>query len=159
MRTPTPQDGRLAGKAGAARSTRRAVVRTVFGAAVVAGTAGTLAPILAKKASAGPAGAAAPPAVRVTETYRGRHIECLTPGAAALRQHGAGRAPGGRAHTPGRPEVLIDGRPLHVMRCANGGYMTVVNHYESFPTLLAAARAAVDDLGSAQLSWTSAHTT
>ncbi|GHH45184.1 tyrosinase family oxidase copper chaperone [Streptomyces candidus] len=151
MRTPTPQVGRPAGKARAA-PTRRAVVRAVFGGAVVAGTAGTLAPILTKKASAGPAGAAAPPAERLTEIYRGRHIDCLTPGAAALWQHGAGWTPGG-------PEVLIDGRPLHVMRCANGGYMSVVNHYESFPTLLAAARAAVDGLGPARLSRTSAHAT
>ncbi|WP_031087236.1 tyrosinase family oxidase copper chaperone, partial [Streptomyces sp. NRRL WC-3549] len=33
-----------------------------------------------------------------------------------------------------------------------------VNHYESFPTLLATARAAVDELGTAQLSATIPHT-
>lgn len=48
--------------------------------------------------------------------------------------------------------VRIDGRPLHVMRRADGSYLSVVNHYESFPTALATARAAVDDLGGAQLS-------
>ncbi|MEU1128254.1 tyrosinase family oxidase copper chaperone, partial [Streptomyces sp. NPDC005899] len=52
----------------------------------------------------------------------------------------------------------IDGRPLHVMRRADGSFLSTVNHYESFPTLLATARAAVDEIGAAQLSPASPHT-
>ncbi|WP_175412823.1 tyrosinase family oxidase copper chaperone [Streptomyces sp. TRM64462] len=54
-------------------------------------------------------------------------------------------------------EVLVDGRPLHLMRCANGGYLTLVDHYSSYPTPLAATRAAVDELGTAQLAPAVAH--
>ncbi|WP_236711019.1 tyrosinase cofactor, partial [Streptomyces sp. 150FB] len=49
-------------------------------------------------------------------------------------------------------DIRIDGRPLHIMRRADGSYLSAVNHYESFPTPLATARAAVDDLAGAQLS-------
>ncbi|MFJ6700713.1 tyrosinase family oxidase copper chaperone [Streptomyces sp. NPDC091272] len=159
---------------------RRAVLRALFGAGVVATTAGALAPILGK-ASAGPARrtpAAGPPATAAltgsttavraspppttehfTEMYRGRRIDCVLPNEAASRS-GEGHGPfDARAAERCRPEVYIDGRPLHVMRSANGGYLSVVNHYESFPTLLAAARAAVDVLGFARLSETPTHTT
>ncbi|MFD3518239.1 tyrosinase family oxidase copper chaperone [Streptomyces sp. NPDC058657] len=154
MRTCIPQAGRTAGAVRAALSTRRAVLRTAFGATVIAGTAAVLAPILGRKASAGPAHAPPPATEGFSEMYLGRHIEALVPSGTVKRL----RDPV-RAHAHLLPEVLIDGRPLHVMRCANGGYMSVVNHYETFPTLLDAARAAVDDLGPARLSRTSAHTT
>lgn len=162
----------------AALSTRRALLRTAFGAGVIAGTAAALAPILGKKASAGQARASAPsvpasarsvrtsagpvraaaqPAERFAETYRGRRIEAVVPSRPVTLARD-GRTPAHpEALAPAPPEVFIDGRPLHVMRCANGGYLSVVNHYESFPTLLAVARAAVDDLGPAQLSRTLTH--
>ncbi len=38
------------------------------------------------------------------------------------------------------------------MRCADGGYVTPIDHYESCPTPLAAVRAAVDEMGTAPLS-------
>lgn len=44
------------------------------------------------------------------------------------------------------------------MRRADGSYLSTVTHYESFPTLLETARAAVDELGTAQLSAVSPHT-
>ena len=59
--------------------------------------------------------------------------------------------------TPGI-DVSVDGRALHVMRRADGSYISAVNHYESFPTLVETARAAVDELGTAQLSAVSPHT-
>src|SRR4051812_17635150 len=31
--------------------------------------------------------------------------------------------------------VFIDGRPLHVMRYPNGTFSSVMNHFETFPTL------------------------
>jgi hypothetical protein len=43
------------------------------------------------------------------------------------------------------------------MRRADGSYLSLVNHYESFPTLLDVARAAVDELGDAQLSMSPSH--
>ncbi|MEU3630448.1 tyrosinase cofactor [Streptomyces fradiae] len=69
------------------------------------------------------------------ETYRGRRIEGRPVAASA-----------------GGFEVLVDGRPLHLMRCADGGYLSLVNHYEAYPTALAATRAAVDELGGAVLA-------
>ncbi|MCA1217416.1 tyrosinase cofactor [Streptomyces sp. 8L] len=83
------------------------------------------------------------------ETYRGRHIRVRHTTSGPVRA--GALSPG---VYPGVPsyDVLIDGRPLPVMRRADGSYMSAVNHYESFPTLVAAARAAVDDLRGARLA-------
>lgn len=109
-------------------STRRFFLRAAFAFGVIGGTAAALAPIF----RAGPRETRAPASTVLGETfdemYGGRHIR--------------GTADG----------VRIDGRPLHLMRRADGGYVSVVNHFESFPTALATARAAVDDLGGAQLA-------
>ncbi|WP_093799391.1 tyrosinase family oxidase copper chaperone [Streptomyces sp. Wb2n-11] len=159
--------------------TRRVLLRTAFAAGVIAGTAGALAPVLARRPGAGtlPARAEgpadrpvkgrakgpAPAPERFTETYRGRHIQGKAGGPAPVRRAAGAAHPG---HTGGATavmalpddvEVRIDGRPLHIMRRADGSYLSVVNHYESFPTLLAAARAAVDELGDAQLSVSPTH--
>ncbi|MBT2487420.1 tyrosinase [Streptomyces sp. ISL-96] len=139
--------------------TRRILLRGVFAMGVIAGTAGALAPILAKR----PGGTAGPVqerfAERFAETYRGRHIQgtarVTLPARAAGRVRAAGDAMTVAAVRDA--EVRIDGRPLHVMRRADGSYLSLVNHYESFPTLLDAARAAVDELGDAQLSASPMH--
>ncbi|GHH45778.1 apotyrosinase chaperone MelC1 [Streptomyces candidus] len=47
--------------------------------------------------------------------------------------------------------VRIDGRELHVMRNADGTWISVVNHYETFAGPRAVARAAVVELQGAQL--------
>ncbi|MFD6989972.1 tyrosinase family oxidase copper chaperone [Streptomyces sp. NPDC059943] len=116
---------------------RRLFLRAAFAVGVIGGTATALLPVLRadpRTAGAPPVQAAGPPAEPAEpielfdEMYGGRHIQGTDAG------------------------VRIDGRPLHVMRRADGGYLSVVNHYESFPTALATARAAVDDLGGAQLS-------
>ncbi|WP_374986537.1 tyrosinase family oxidase copper chaperone [Streptomyces fradiae] len=86
-------------------------------------------------AGAGGDGALARVAGAFAETYRGRRIE--------------GRPV---AESAGGFEVLVDGRPLHLMRCADGGYLSLVNHYEAYPTALAATQAAVDELGGAVLA-------
>ncbi len=78
----------------------------------------------------GPAGKAA-----FDETYRDRRIR----GVRAAAGHAAAGA--------GVWHVTVDGRPLHLMRRADGGWLSMIDHYRSYPTPLAAARAAVDELG------------
>ncbi|AXE85990.1 tyrosinase family oxidase copper chaperone [Streptomyces sp. Go-475] len=46
--------------------------------------------------------------------------------------------------------VTVDGRPLHLMRRADGSWLSMVDHYRSYPTPLAATRAAVDEMGPGQ---------
>lgn len=77
------------------------------------------------------------------ETYRGRRIQGtpsplhrapVTTGAASAAGHG-------------QWQVTVDGRPLPLMRRADGSYLSMVDHYRSYPTAREAARAAVDELG------------
>jgi hypothetical protein len=75
------------------------------------------------------------------ETYRGRRIQGAP---AALRVQS-------RDAAPAMPHVLIDGKPLHVMVNGDGTYTSVSNHYETFRSLRAVAKAAVDQLDGAQL--------
>ncbi|MFE0805380.1 tyrosinase family oxidase copper chaperone [Streptomyces sp. NPDC058812] len=68
------------------------------------------------------------------ETYRGRRIRGI-------------RSAAGRAVGAGTWHVTVDGRPLHLMRRADGSWLSMIDHYRSYPTPLAAARGAVDELG------------
>ncbi|MFE6840061.1 tyrosinase family oxidase copper chaperone [Streptomyces sp. NPDC057705] len=113
----------------AAPLTRRAVLRTAFTAAVLAGTAAVLAPVLRARR---PRQTLTPAPLAEEETYRGRHIAVDVAG------------------------VRIDGRPLHVMRRADGSYLSGINHFQSYATPLELARAAVDELGTAQLAFAAA---
>ncbi|MGW0901221.1 tyrosinase family oxidase copper chaperone [Streptomyces goshikiensis] len=115
----------------AAPLTRRAVLRTALTAAVLAGTAAALAPVLRARRPR----QTLTPAPFAEETYRGRHIAVELAGTA----------------------VRIDGRPLHVMRRADGSYLSGINHFQSFTTPLELARAAVDELGTTQLAFTAPH--
>lgn len=131
---------------------RRILLRTAFTVGVVVGTAGALAPIIARSrpATAPRRGVAGRPGLeRFAETYRGRHIEGTATVMVPVRA--ARTRPAADVAEPS-VEVRIDGRPLHVMRRADGSYLSLVNHYESFPTLRQVARAAVDELGAAQLA-------
>ncbi|MGW6768400.1 tyrosinase family oxidase copper chaperone [Streptomyces globisporus] len=143
---------------------RRTVLRGAFTAAVVTGTAGALLPLLDRDPAAAdrPAPAPAPGSgsgSRATteefaEMYRGREIR----GTATVVVP-AGAPADHRVAVAAEPvtEIRIDGRPLHVMRRADGTYLSDVRHYESYPTLLETARAAVDELGSARLAPPAAH--
>lgn len=73
------------------------------------------------------------------EVYKGRRI--------------AGRpvSGGGHEHHGGGYAVFVDGVELHVMRNADGTWISVVSHYDPVPTPRAAARAAVDELQGAAL--------
>nr|WP_143070917.1 tyrosinase cofactor [Streptomyces malaysiense] len=72
------------------------------------------------------------------ETYRGRHIQ-------GVRLPAAGRSTSDDAW-----RITVDGRPLHLMRRADGTWLSMVDHYTSYRTPLEAARAAVDELGPGQ---------
>ncbi|MFE2481616.1 tyrosinase family oxidase copper chaperone, partial [Streptomyces sp. NPDC059389] len=94
--------------------------------------------------AAGASGAAAPsgapvslPTGAIDETYEGHRIQ-ITVG------------PGGH-HGMAMPTVKIDGNDLHIMPNADGSWVTVVNHYETFPDPVSAARAAVRELQGAGL--------
>ncbi|WP_369269073.1 tyrosinase cofactor [Streptomyces sp. R11] len=73
------------------------------------------------------------------EVYKGRRIQ------------GGPASGGGHEHHGGGYAVLVDGVELHVMRNADGSWISVVSHYEPVPTPRAAARAAVDELQGAAL--------
>ncbi|MFH9553435.1 tyrosinase cofactor [Streptomyces sp. NPDC017435] len=72
------------------------------------------------------------------EVYRGRRIQGRS-------------AAGGGHHHGGGYAVYVDGVELHVMRNADGTWISVVSHYDPVPTPRAAARAAVDELQGARL--------
>ncbi|MFF8981853.1 tyrosinase family oxidase copper chaperone [Streptomyces globisporus] len=140
---------------------RRTVLRGAFTAAVVTGTAGALFPLLDRDPAAtvrpapapGPGSGSRATAEEFAEMYRGREIR----GTATVVP--AGAPADDRVAVAAEPvtEIRIDGRPLHVMRRADGTYLSDVRHYESYPTLLETARAAVDELGSARLAPPAAH--
>ncbi|AOP48496.1 apotyrosinase chaperone MelC1 [Streptomyces lydicus] len=93
------------------------------------------------------------------EMYEGRHIEGW-PADEEGSGAGARRGPGGGGtHRAGRAAphegmdfvVRIDNDDLHVMRNADGTWVSLVNHYETFDTPRALARAAVRELKGADL--------
>lgn len=85
------------------------------------------------------------------ETYRGRHIRGTRGQGSMTRAHIGQRSGQDSGQRSGRWDVMVDGRPLHLMRRADGSYLSMVDHYESYPTPLAAARGAVDELGGQML--------
>ncbi|MFF5100929.1 tyrosinase family oxidase copper chaperone [Streptomyces sp. NPDC000134] len=113
-------------RGGPPAATRRSVVRGLLAPALAL-------PLTSLAAAAPPGGGASDEHDRgaFDEHYRGRRVQ----GAAA---------PAGGWH------VTVDGRPLPLMRRADGTWLSTVDHYGSYPTPLAAARAAVDELGPGQ---------
>ncbi|RST11377.1 tyrosinase [Streptomyces sp. WAC05374] len=77
------------------------------------------------------------------EVYQGRRIQ----GGPSHGGHGGGHHGG---HGDGY-SVRIDGEELHVMRNADGTWISVINHYEPLATPRAVARAAVRELQGAPL--------
>ncbi|WP_395571031.1 tyrosinase family oxidase copper chaperone [Streptomyces sp. BK79] len=123
--------------------TRRQVLRGLLAPALALGG---LAPLVAASRPApaseapgaaghpGPHGAEPAEGTSFDETYRGRRIRGI-------------RSAAGRAVGAGTWHVTVDGRPLHLMRRADGSWLSMIDHYRSYPTPLAAARGAVDELG------------
>jgi hypothetical protein len=87
-----------------------------------------------RPAHPGPHGEDSAGSTSFDETYRGRRIRGV-------------RSAAGRAVGAGTWHVTVDGRPLHLMRRADGSWLSMIDHYRSYPTPLAAARGAVDELG------------
>ncbi|MFJ8492574.1 tyrosinase cofactor [Streptomyces sp. NPDC094038] len=84
------------------------------------------------------------------EVYKGRRIQGRPDGMNGMAgMKGMG---GGDQHGHGAGyAVFVDGVELHVMRNADGSWISVVSHYDPVATPLAAARAAVDELQGAAL--------
>ncbi|MBL1097330.1 apotyrosinase chaperone MelC1 [Streptomyces coffeae] len=80
------------------------------------------------------------------EMYQGRHIE----GWPEEGDHGGHGGHGG-PHEGMEFVVRIDNDDLHVMRNVDGTWVSLVNHYETFPAPRGVARAAVRELNGADL--------
>ncbi|MGW6685163.1 apotyrosinase chaperone MelC1 [Streptomyces sp. NPDC054961] len=119
--------------------TRRQALSATAGALSLLGLAGATAH--AAVTDSRPA-APATPTGSVDEVYLGRRIR-IAP-ASGGGHHGG-------HHSAGLPTVSIDGRELHVMQNADGTWISVVNHYETFSGPLPLARAAVRELQGAAL--------
>ncbi|MGF1427991.1 apotyrosinase chaperone MelC1 [Kitasatospora sp. LaBMicrA B282] len=114
--------------------------RRMLQGAAVAVTAAAGAAVLSLTGPGARPAAAADPGAEDTfdEVFRGRRIQGMP--MAGGGRHGAGYM------------VLIDGRELHLMRNADGTWISVINHYQTFRTPRAIARAAVNALYGAQLT-------
>ncbi|WP_167159067.1 tyrosinase family oxidase copper chaperone [Streptomyces sp. MBT27] len=122
---------------------RRGLLRAAFVSATVAFTAAVLSRIPGATPPGGPAGALGPEpdaGAAFDEMHAGHRIQGWP--------LGAGR---------GELAVFVDGRQLDVMRRADGSYLSSVDHYVSYPTARAAARAAANELGTARLAAVPVH--
>ncbi|MFB6892301.1 tyrosinase cofactor [Kitasatospora sp. NPDC056327] len=117
--------------------TRRRMLQGAAAALAVA--AGTV--VIGVAGPGGGAATAADPGASDSfdEVFQGRRIQ-------------GGPTAGGGHHGAGTGyEVRIDGDELHMMRNADGTWISIVNHYQTFATPRALARAAVNDLQGATL--------
>ncbi|MEV7689864.1 tyrosinase cofactor [Streptomyces bungoensis] len=114
--------------------------RALTAAAALAATATTATALAAPASAASAADHRHGSPEAFDEVYRGRRIQ------------GRPMAMGGHHHEHGGGyAVFVDGVELHVMRNADGSWISVVSHYDPVPTPRAAARAAVDELQGAPL--------
>ncbi|MFH9404419.1 tyrosinase family oxidase copper chaperone [Streptomyces sp. NPDC017638] len=118
--------GRREAGAGPGGRSRREVARGLLASAAAL----ALTPVVAASRPVRPAGGGA-----FDETYRGRRIQGVPVPAA------------GRGVAAGTWRITVDGRPLHLMRRADGTWLSMVDHYTSYRTPLEATRAAVDEMG------------
>lgn len=116
-------------RAGRGGGTRRGVMRGLLASALTAALTPLVTASHPPRDAAEPDTGRAPADTSFDETYRGRRIR------------------GFRAAGIGEWYVTVDGRPLHLMRRADGTWLTMVDHYGSYTTPLEAARAAVDEMG------------
>ncbi|MEU8621916.1 tyrosinase cofactor [Streptomyces sp. NPDC048623] len=119
--------------------TRRKALGVAAGAAGAAAGLALAGPAAAAPAN-GPVNGPASTPDSFDEVYLGRHIK----GSASA--HGGHHGDHGGGYT-----VTIDGAELHVMRNADGTWISVITHYDPVATPRAAARAAVRELQGAPL--------
>ena len=119
--------------------TRRRALGAAAGAAAALAVAGTAAAAVRTVPTAGDPAS-------FDEVYQGRRIQGAPSPGGGHGGHGGGHGGHGGGYT-----VRIDGEELHVMRNADGTWISVANHYETFATPRAVARAAVLELQGAQL--------
>ncbi|WP_210589736.1 tyrosinase family oxidase copper chaperone [Streptomyces sp. GESEQ-35] len=113
------------------RRTRREVARGLLAASAAV----ALAPVVAASRPLRPADGPVATDTAFDETYHGRRIQgFLVPlgglGAFDVEWH-----------------VTVDGHPLHLMRRADGTWLSMLDHYSWYRNPLEATRAAVDELG------------
>jgi hypothetical protein len=103
---------------------------------------------LARGLRAGALAAALAPALTAFRATRHRPLPGSGPRDTGFDvTHRGHRIKGVRNTGNGQWHVTVDGRPLHLMRRADGTWLSMLDHYCSYPTPLEAARAAVDALG------------
>ncbi|WP_327183150.1 tyrosinase family oxidase copper chaperone [Streptomyces sp. NBC_01334] len=120
----------VAGRPGKAHGARRRdLLRGLLGAAAAL----AIVPVVTASRPSRPAEDG--PTDAFDEIYRGRHIQGVLTSARTA------------AAADVRWDITVDGRPLHLMRRADGTWLSMVDHYSSYATPLAAVRAAVDGLG------------
>ncbi|MEU6124518.1 tyrosinase cofactor [Streptomyces sp. NPDC047123] len=120
------------------RVTRRHLIGVAAGAVLAAvGVVRALPDPSTGRPAAGPDGDPASGDPVFDEMYRGRRIQ------------GRPAVPG-QGHAPDGWQVTVDGQRLGLMRRADGSYLSMVDHYQSYATPLAATRGAVDELGPGQ---------
>ncbi|WP_406008861.1 tyrosinase cofactor [Streptomyces sp. NBC_00637] len=132
----------ITGRPGAARGARRRdLLRGLLGAAAAL----AIVPVVTASRPSRPADGG--PTDSFDETYRGRHIHGVLAATGHAGSPGLAAATGHAAAADVRWDITVDGRPLHLMRRADGTWLSMVDHYSSYATPLEAVRAAVDGLG------------
>ncbi|WP_405872623.1 tyrosinase family oxidase copper chaperone [Streptomyces sp. NBC_00005] len=125
-------------RSGPERRTWRVIRRGLLASAATLALAPLVAASRAPRHAGDPEGSGDTKESAFDEVYRGRRIKGAPLPAAG---HGAGDCVW---------QVTVDGHPLHLMRRADGTWLTMVDHYSSYRTSLEATRAAVDELGPGQ---------